>query len=92
LHHPQSPFTASKPLPVDDPAEDNKLHSSFGSNSKTSMADSSGHLNDAGKKLLVHLLHHQVTSRPHQMILLRIRIMIVRMVQVQHQHEVVGKI
>ena len=50
LHHPQSPFTASKRLPVDDPAEDNKLHSSSDSNSKTSMADSSGHLNDAGKK------------------------------------------
>jgi hypothetical protein len=39
---------ASKPPPVNDPED--KLHSSSASNSKTSMADSSGHPNDAGKK------------------------------------------
>jgi len=49
LHHPQSPFRASKPLPVNDPKD--RLHSSSASNSKTSMANSSGHPNDAGKKL-----------------------------------------
>jgi len=48
LHHPQSPLTASKLPPVNDPED--KLHSSSASNSKTSMADSSGHPNDAGKK------------------------------------------
>jgi hypothetical protein len=48
LHHPQSPFSASKPPPVNDPEE--KLHLSTASNSKTSMADSSGHPNDAVKK------------------------------------------
>ena len=37
-----------KPPPVNDPED--KLHSSSASNSKTSMADSSGHPNDAGKK------------------------------------------
>ena len=36
------------------------------------------------KKLLVEMLHHQVTSRPHQMVLM--------MVQVQHRHDLVGKI
>jgi hypothetical protein len=44
LHHPQSTFRASKPPPVNDPED--KLHSSSASNSKTSMADSSGHPND----------------------------------------------
>ncbi len=45
----QSPLSASKPPPVNDPED--KLHSSSASNSKTSMADSpSGHPNDAGKK------------------------------------------
>ena len=39
---------ASKMPPVNDPKD--KLHSSTASNSKTSMADSSGHPNDAGKK------------------------------------------
>jgi len=63
LHHPQSPFRASNPPPVNDPED--KLHSSSASNSKTSMADSSGHPNDAGKKLLLKLLHHQVTCCPH---------------------------
>jgi len=48
LHHPQSPLSASKLPPVNDPED--KLHSSSASNSKTSMADSSGHPNDAGKK------------------------------------------
>ena len=48
LHHQQSPFMASKPSPVNDPED--TLHSSSASNSKTSMADSSGHPNDAGKK------------------------------------------
>ena len=48
LHHPQSPLRASKPPPVNDPEDE--LHSSSASNSKTSMADSSGHPNDAGKK------------------------------------------
>jgi hypothetical protein len=48
LHHPQSPFRASKPPPVNDP--DDKLHSSTATNSKTSMADSSRLPNDAGKK------------------------------------------
>ena len=48
LHHPQSPLRTSKPPPVNDPEE--KLHSSTASNSKTSMADSSGHPNDDGKK------------------------------------------
>ena len=48
LHHPQSPSSVSKPLPVNDPED--KLHSSSASNSKTSMDDSSGHPNDAGKK------------------------------------------
>jgi len=48
LHHPQSPLSVSKPPPVNDP--ENKLHSSSASNSKTSMDDSSGHPNDAGKK------------------------------------------
>jgi len=48
LHHPQSPLTASKLLPINDPED--KLHLSSASNSKTSMADSSGHPNDAGKK------------------------------------------
>jgi hypothetical protein len=47
LHHPQSPFRASKPPPVNDPED--KLHSSSASNFETSMADSSGHPNDAGK-------------------------------------------
>jgi len=73
---------ASKKPPVNDPED--KLQSSTASNSKTSMADSSGHPNDAGKKLPVQMLHHSVTSPPHQMIL--------RMVQVQHQHKLVGKI
>ena len=44
----QSPLSASKPPPVNDPED--KLHSSSVSNSKTSMDDSSGHPNDAGKK------------------------------------------
>jgi len=48
LHHPQSPLSASKLPPVNDPED--KLHSSSASNSKTSMADSSGHPIDAGKK------------------------------------------
>jgi hypothetical protein len=48
LHHPQSPFRASKPPPVNNPED--KLHSSTATNSKTSMADSSGHPNDDGKK------------------------------------------
>jgi len=38
---------ASKPPPVNDHEEN--LHSSTASNSKTLMADSSGHQNDAGK-------------------------------------------
>jgi len=83
LHHPQSPLSASKLPPVNDPED--KLHSSSASNSKTSMDDSSGHPNDAGKKLLLKLLHHQVFCHPHQMILLRIRVMIVVMVHVQHK-------
>lgn len=48
LHHPQSPFMASKPPFVDD--TDEKLHSSTVSNSKTSMAVSSGHPNEGEKK------------------------------------------
>jgi curved DNA-binding protein CbpA len=48
LHHPQSPFWASK-LPLVNNPED-KLHSSTATNSKTSMADSSRLPNDAGKK------------------------------------------
>ncbi len=44
----QSPLSASKPPPVNDPED--KLHSSTVSNSKTSMDYSSGHPNDAGKK------------------------------------------
>ncbi len=47
LHHPKSPLGASKPPPVNDHEEN--LNSSTASNSKTSMADSSGHRNDAGK-------------------------------------------
>jgi hypothetical protein len=43
------------------------------------------------KILLLKLLYHQVTSRPHQMILLRIRVMIMKMVHVQNQHDLVGK-
>jgi len=95
LHHPQSPLSASKLPPVDDPEDE--LHSYSASNSKTSMDDSSGHPIDAGKKLLLKpasppaaaaaaLLHHQVTSLPHQMILLMIRVMIVRIVYIQHKH------
>ena len=45
LHHPQSPLRTSKPPPVNDPEEN--LHSSTASNS--TMADSSGHRNYAGK-------------------------------------------
>jgi curved DNA-binding protein CbpA len=48
LHHPQSPFRASNPPPVNNPED--KLHSSTATNSKTSMADSSRLPNDAGKK------------------------------------------
>jgi len=48
LHHPQSPFRASKPPPVNDP--DVNLPSSSASNSKTTMDDSSEHPNDDGKK------------------------------------------
>jgi len=48
LHHPQSPLSASKLPPVNDPED--KLHSSSASNYNTSMADSSGHPIDAGKK------------------------------------------
>ena len=44
----QSPLSASKSPPVNDPED--KLHLSSVSNSKTSMDDSSGHPNDAGKK------------------------------------------
>jgi hypothetical protein len=43
------------------------------------------------KILLLKLLYHQVTSHPHQMILLRIRVMIMKMVHVQNQHDLVGK-
>ena len=46
LHHPQSPMRASKPPPVNDHEEN--LNLSTASNSKTSMANSSGHRNDAG--------------------------------------------
>ena len=48
LHHLQSTFWASKTPPVNDPEDE--LHSSTASNSKTSMANSSEHPNDAGKK------------------------------------------
>ncbi len=48
LHHPQSPMRASKPPPVNDHEEN--LNSSTASNSKTSMADLSGHPIDTGKK------------------------------------------
>jgi len=48
LHHPQSPFRALKSPPVNDPED--KLHLSSALNSKTSIADSSGHPTDAGKK------------------------------------------
>ena len=44
LHHPHSPFLASKPPMVNDHEE--KLHSLTASNSTTSMADSSGHPHD----------------------------------------------
>ena len=47
LHHPHSPLRALKPPPVNDPKEN--LHSSTASNSKTSMANSFGHRNYAGK-------------------------------------------
>ena len=48
LHHPQSPLSASKPPPVNDPEDE--LQSSSALNCKTSMADLSGHQIDAGKK------------------------------------------
>ena len=76
-------------LNQDDPED--KLHSSSASNSKTSMADSSGHPNDAGKKAAAKAAASSSFFRPHQMILLRIRVMIVKMVHVQHQHDLVGK-
>jgi len=81
LHHPQSPLSASKPPPVNDPED--KLHSSSASNSKTSMDNSSGNPNDAGKKAAAKAAS---SSSPHRMILLRIRVMIVRIVNIQHKH------
>ena len=91
LHHPQSPFRASKPPPVNDPED--KLHSSSASNSKTSMADSSGHPNDAGKKAAATAASSSTVCHLfHQMILLRIWVMMVRIVHVQHKHKVVGNI
>jgi hypothetical protein len=71
---------------------EDKLHSSSASNSKTSMANSSGHPNDAGKKTAAKDAASSTFFRPNQMILLRIQVMIVKMVHVQHhQHNLVGK-